>query len=144
ISSVVLSSQRTEMREALFHAGKDKGQAHHISPLVQDGVKLIPSVTRVFRQSGEMFVYLQAYQQGPEEAQPLLGYVTFYRDGQKAFETAPIQVTEALANRLRTMPLKFQFSLAKLPPGEYLCQVTVLDGVRKKAAFWQTPILLAP
>ncbi|HEU0120170.1 MAG TPA: VWA domain-containing protein, partial [Bryobacteraceae bacterium] len=53
ISSVVLSSQRTEMREALFHAGKDKGQAHHISPLVQDGVKLIPSVTRVFRQSGE-------------------------------------------------------------------------------------------
>ena len=46
ISSVVLSSQRVDLRDALYTAGKDKQQA--ANPLVQDGQKLIPSVTRVF------------------------------------------------------------------------------------------------
>jgi len=144
ISSVVLSSQRADMREALFNAGKDKGQAHFVSPLVQDGMKLIPSVTRVFSKSKDMYVYLQAYQQGTEPAQALSGYVTFYQGGAKAFETAPVAVQEALGNRLRTMPMKFQIDLDKLPPGEYTCQVTVLDGQRKKAAFWQAPVMLIP
>ena len=35
-------------------------------------------------------------------------------------------------------------SLAKLPPGEYTCQVTVLDPNDQKAAFWQAPVLLIP
>jgi len=42
------------------------------------------------------------------------------------------------------MPLKFQIPLAKLTPGEYLCQVTVLDARRRKAAFWRTPATLVP
>jgi VWFA-related protein len=144
ISSVVLSSQRADMREALFNAGKDKGQAHFVSPLVQDGMKLIPSVTRVFSKSKDMYVYLQAYQQGVEPAQALSGYVTFYRGTAKAYETAPVSVQETLSNRLRTMPMKFQIALDKLPAGEYTCQVTVLDGQRKKAAFWQAPVMLIP
>jgi len=41
---------------------------------------------------------------------------------------------EALGNRLRTMPMKFQIGLDKLTPGEYTCQVTVLDAQRRKAA----------
>src|SRR3989449_320330 len=39
ISSVVLSSQRVDLRDALYTAGKDKDQASN--PLVQDGQKLI-------------------------------------------------------------------------------------------------------
>jgi VWFA-related protein len=144
ISSVVLSSQRADMREALFNAGKDKGQAHFVSPLVQDGMKLIPSVTRVFSKSKDMYIYLQAYQQGLEPAKPLLGYVTFYRGQSKAFETPPVIVRESLNNRLRTMPLKFQIALDKLTPGEYQCQVTVLDAQGRKAAFWQAPVMLIP
>ena len=31
---------------------------------MQNGQKLIPSVTRVFRQNQNMYVYLQAYEQG--------------------------------------------------------------------------------
>src|SRR5258708_24611095 len=46
ISSVVLSSQRVDLHDALYTAGKDKDQI--TNPLVQDGHKLIPSVTRVF------------------------------------------------------------------------------------------------
>ncbi|MBI3207558.1 MAG: VWA domain-containing protein, partial [Candidatus Solibacter usitatus] len=144
ISSVVLSSQRADMRDALFNAGKDRGQAHFVSPLVQDGMKLIPSVTRVFSKAKDMYVYLQAYQQGVEAAQPLYAYVTFYRGPAKALETAPLKVSEALNNRLKTMPLKFTFALNQLPPGEYTCQVTVLDAKTRKAAFWQAPVMLIP
>jgi VWFA-related protein len=146
ISSVVISSQRQDMRDAVFNAAKDKdkGQIQQsVNPLVQDGMKLIPSVTRVFTRNQDMYVYLQAYQQNVDTAHPLVAYVTFYRGQTKAFETPPMQVTESLNNRLKTMPLKFSFPLQKIPPGEYVCQVTVLDPMGEKAAFWQGQVMLA-
>jgi hypothetical protein len=124
----------------VFTAGKDKEQI--TNPLVQDGQKLIPSVTRVFNRTRDLFVYLQAYQPAAETAQPLVAFVTFYRGSVKALETEPVLVKEALNNRLKTMPLKLSLSLAKLPPGRYQCQVTVLEPKTQKAAFFQTPVAL--
>jgi VWFA-related protein len=144
ISSVVLSSQRVDFKDALYNAAKDKGKAESVNPLVQEGQKLIPSVTRVFSKGREMYVYLQAYQQAEPSAHPLVAFVTFYRGQAKAFETPPLEVTEALSNRLKTTPLKFSLSLAKLPPGEYNCQVTILDPTSQRAAFWQAPVMLIP
>ncbi|HEV3329720.1 MAG TPA: VWA domain-containing protein [Bryobacteraceae bacterium] len=144
ISSVVLSSQRVDAKDALANAAKDKGVAESVNPLVQEGQKLIPSVTRVFRKNRDLYIYLQAYQQGAAATQPLVAFVTFYRGQTKAFETAPLQVAEGLNNRLRTVPLKFSLPLNKLPNGEYNCQVTVLDPTSQKAAFWQAPIMIVP
>src|SRR6202042_2968740 len=50
ISSVVLASQRTPATEAIYNVAKGKEQAKQVAadPLVQNGEKLIPSVTRVF------------------------------------------------------------------------------------------------
>ena len=144
ISSVVLSSQRVDLKEALYNASKDKGRADSVNPLVQDGQKLIPSVTRVFNRGRDLYVYLQAYQQGAPKAHPLVAFVTFYRGQTKAFETPPLEVTEAADNRLKTMPLKFSLSLARLPPGEYNCQVTILNPAEQRAAFWQAPVMLLP
>ncbi len=140
ISSVVLSGQRVALSDAVFTAGKDKEQVSN--PLVQDGQKLIPSVTRVFNRNRDLYVYLQAYEPAAEAVQPLVAFVTFYRGQVKAFETPPMPVTEGLNNRLKTVPLKLSISLAKLPPGRYNCQVTVLDPKSQKAAFWQAPMAL--
>ncbi len=140
ISSVVLSSQRVDMHDALFTAGKDKDQA--VNPLVQEGLKLVPSVTRVFSKSRDMYVYLQAYEQTATTFEPLVAFVTFYRGQTKAFETTPLPVTEAVNNKLHTVPLKFDLALDKLTPGRYNCQVTVLDPTTQKAAFWQAPVML--
>ena len=52
---------RGSERRAL-QALKNKDQAEATNPLVQDGQKLIPSVTRVFSKSRDMYVYLQAYE----------------------------------------------------------------------------------
>ncbi len=146
ISSVVLSSQRVEARDALFSAGKDKDRmkAELVNPLVEDGRKLIPSVTRVFSKGRDMYVYLQAYERAATATQPLVAFVTFYRGQTKAFETAPVPVTEGLDLKSKALPLRFNLSLAKLPAGEYECQVTVLDPGTRKAAFWQAPVMLVP
>jgi hypothetical protein len=142
ISSVVLSSQRVDLRDALFTAGKDKEQS--TNPLVQEGQKLIPSVTRVFSKAKDMYVYLQAYERGATTMQPLVAFVTFYRGQAKAFETPPLPVTDGLDLKSKAVPLRFSLALGKLQPGRYNCQVTVVDPTSQKAAFWQAPVMLVP
>jgi hypothetical protein len=130
-----------DLKDALFTAGKDKLQV--MNPLVLDGQKLIPSVTRVFSAAREMYVYLQAYESAAAP-EPVVAFVTFYRGRAKVFETPPLQVSELLQSRIKTLPLKFSLSLAKLPPGRYNCQISVVDPAAQKAAFWQAPIMLVP
>ena len=142
ISSVVLSSQRVDIKDALYNAIKSKDKEETANPLVQNGEKLIPSVTRVFSKSRAMYVYLQAYESGAANVRPLLAFVSFYREQRKAFETQPVEVTAGLGNRLQTVPLNFGITLDQLPPGRYDCQVTVLDPAGQKGAFWQAPVVL--
>lgn len=144
ISSVVLSSQRVDLRDALYNASKEKDKSESTNPLVQEGQKLIPSVTRVFSKSRDMYVYLQAYERGATATQPLVAFVTFYRGQTKAFETPPLPVTEGLDPKSKAVPLRFSLSLSKLPPGRYDCQVTVVDPTGQKAAFWRAPVMLIP
>ena len=150
ISSVVLSSQRVDLKEALYDAAKGaaKDKEAAVNPLVQDGKKLVPSVTRVFSTGKEIYVYLQAYKppplSGQPGGQPLFAFVSLYRDGNKLFETPPTAVIPNTASRLGTMPLSFNLGINHLPPGEYDCQVTVLDPATLKASFWRAPILLVP
>ena len=61
ISSVVLSSQRVPVGDALYSV-KQKIAAESVNPLVSDGQKLMPSVTRVFSKGRDLYVFLQAYQ----------------------------------------------------------------------------------
>jgi VWFA-related protein len=144
ISSVVLSSQRIDLKDALYNANKDKGKADAVNPLNQEGSRLIPSVTRVFSKTKDMYVYLQAYEPGIDTTQPLLAFVTFYKGQTKAFETSPVTVSEATAAKLKTLPVRFDVPLGTLAAGEYNCQVTLLDANSHKAAFWQAPIMLIP
>jgi VWFA-related protein len=143
ISSVILSGQRMDMHDAIYSA-KDKNKGGPASPLIEDGLKLVPSVTRVFSKSRDMFVFLQAYREGASPDQPLMAFVTFYRGQTKAFETPPLSITSAEDNKLKTVPMRFSLALNKLEPGRYDCQVTVLDPTNQKAAFWQAPVMLVP
>jgi VWFA-related protein len=141
ISSVVLSNQRERIENAVASAERDKKLlAQH--PLVQDGQKLIPSVTRVFRKDQNMYVYVEAYEPAAESTQPVVASVSFYRGKVKAFETEPLQVTEGLNPKTKAVPLRFSVPLAKLQPGRYTCQVNVLDPSAQKFAFWRAPMVV--
>jgi hypothetical protein len=98
----------------------------------------------VFSKSRDMYVYLQAYERDATSTQPIVAFVSFYQGQVKVFETAPLAVTEGLDAKSKGVPLRFSLSLGKLPPGQYDCQVTVLDPTGQKAAFWQAPIEVIP
>ena len=143
ISSVVLSHQREKLDAALASAEKDR-KLIAANPLVQDNQKLVPSVTRVFRKDQDMYVYLEAYQPSAATTEFMLATVTFYRGSVKAFETAPLQVTDGLNPKSKAVPLKFSFPLGKLEPGRYTCQVSVVNPAAQKFAVWRSPMVLLP
>jgi VWFA-related protein len=150
ISSVVLSSQRVDTKNAIYDAAKakDREKEEAVNPLVHDGKKLIPSVTRVFSANREMYVFLQAYKPPPPgvtpTTDPLMAFVSLYSGGAEVFKTPPRAVTPDAASRLGVTPLIFDLGLSKLAPGPYECQVTVLDPATAKANFWRAPIVIAP
>ncbi len=139
ISSVVLSSQRIDLSQAAFNAETNK-KLLESNPLIEGGKKLVPSVTRVFNKNQDMYVYLQAYEPSADTTQPLIANVSFIRGKTKAFETAPLQVTEGLDPKSKALPLRFEVPLSKLQPGKYTCQVTVLDPNGQKFAVWRSSI----
>ena len=150
ISSIVLSSQRVNPQESLYDAEKSKEREKEaaVNPLVQDGKKLVPSVTRVFSTAHDIYVYLQAYKQfqpgNPSSNKPLIAFVSLYRGENKVFETAPTALIPNAVSRLGAMPFNFTLGVNRLSAGEYDCQVTVLDPDTLKATFWRAPIVLVP
>jgi VWFA-related protein len=143
ISTVILSSQRVPLGNAIYSV-KQKADAEAANPLVYGGQKLIPSVTRVFSRGRDLYVFVQAYQRGQTTTQPLVAFVSFYRGEVKAFETAPLAVTDGLDAKTKAVPLRFSLPLESLTPGRYDCQVTVLDSTAQKVAFWRAPIVVIP
>ena len=151
ISSVVLSSQRIDARDALYNAvrGKQAAKDDAANPLVQDGRKLIPSVTRVFSADKQLYIFLQAYaapaaQPGtpaqPAPISPFVAYVSLYREGQLAFTSSPLSATPQPGTRLGVTPFSFTLSLGALAPANYECQVTLLDPSQHRVAFWRGPL----
>jgi VWFA-related protein len=156
ISSVVLSSQRVDQKSALFNtmSGKDQAKNDAVNPLVNPEGKLIPSVTRVFHTDRELYVFLQAYAGVPPtpsavtpattaaKSPTMLAFVSFYRDGRKALETQPMQAAALPGTRLGIVPVNLRVAIGELDPGEYQCQVTVLDPKGNRATFWRGSLML--
>jgi VWFA-related protein len=145
ISTVVLSSQRQPVSDAIYSVQRTVSDKNVTAdPLIYDGQRLIPSVTRVFSKQRDMFVFLQAYERGATATEPLVAFVTFYKGDAKALETAPLPVVDGLDARSKAVPLRFSVPLEGLEAGRYDCQVTVLDPASQKAAFWRAPVVLVP
>lgn len=161
ISSVVLSSQRVDTKDALYNVthGKDAAKNDAANPLVTSQGKLLPSVTRVFSTDRDLYVYLQAYvgaSPAPAAAtlgqpvgtipssppSPLIAYVSLYHDQKLAFISKNVVATPLSQSRLGITPLAFTLGLGTLAPGRYECQVTVLDIERQRVAFWSGPLML--
>ena len=145
ISSVVLSGQRMAVGSEIF-AVKNSGakETQAVDPLIHDGQRMVPSVTRVFSVGRDLFVYLQAYQPGATTMRPMMAFVSFYRNGEKVYETAPMSMDGPMDARSKAIPMRFSLPIGKLEPGEYDCQVTVLDPGTQRASFWRAPVTLVP
>jgi hypothetical protein len=147
LSSLVWSSQREPVREAVGTADKRVERTQKFHPLVRDGEKLIPSVTRVFRPGQKLYLYFEVYDPTgqTESGKPsVAATVSFFRDQRKVFETRPAIVSDWVAGRGRTVALQLQLSLEALPPGDYLAQLNLIDQAGARFAFVRTPLVVLP
>ena len=60
-------------------------------------------------------------------------------------ETPPVKVADGLDPKSHMLPVKLSFPLSNLKPGEYNCQVTVLDPTTTKSSdCWNAAIMVIP
>jgi len=144
-STVIWSSQRQPLKTAIATADPNK-KVLEADPLVQDGQKLIPSITHVFRKDQNMYVYMEVYDPGLDSAQKpsVSATLSFYRGKTKSFESQPVRLNSFLAKRGQTLPVEFQTPLSQLASGRYTCQINLIDETGRRFAFQRSEIVVLP
>jgi len=141
MSSVVWSNQREPLAASVGSAGTNKKllEAH---PLVDNGQKLVPDITRVFRKDQKLYVYFEVYDPGTEASPSVTAELMIFRGRTKAFESAPVRQTKVKSGHPGTLAFEFQLPLANIPPGQYVCQVSVIDEQARKFGFARSPLVV--
>jgi VWFA-related protein len=141
MSSVVWSNQREPLSASVGSAGTNKKllEAH---PLVEEGQKLIPNITRVFRKDQRLYVYFEVYDPGTEASPSVSAELMVFRGKSKTFESAPVRVTKPKSGKPNTLAFEFQMPLANIPPGQYTCQVSVIDEQARKFGYARSPLVV--
>ncbi len=139
-SSVIWSNQREPLKAAVGAAEKTGKKTVVSNPLIYGEEKIVPSVTRVFRRSQNMYVTFDVYDAAPDPSAPASRRIAvsmslFNQKGVKTFEAGPIRATELAATRPNTVPVELQVPLKGVAPGRYTCQINVVDEVGRKFAF---------
>jgi len=145
-SSIVLSSQRQPLKEAVGKADPNNTRIAQSNPLVDEGQQLVPSITRVFRKDQNLFVYMEVYDPslGGDQKPSVAATLSFYRGKNKMFESEPVHLDSFIPQRGQTLPVKFQVPLSKLPTGVYTCQINLIDENGHKFGFQRAEIKVLP
>jgi VWFA-related protein len=152
LSSIVLASQRV--------TNNDKKSTN---PLVRDGFEWIPNLPHVFRQDQHLYFLYEVYDPSrvkadgskPEAPAPgmkrrdsgpvrVLTSIEFLSGGVKVYET-PLVEAKAV-NELSRNAVQFQFdvALSQLTPGNYICQVNVIDDAGGSFTFPRMALRVQP
>jgi VWFA-related protein len=158
LSSVIVSNQVRGPSEdsGTGRPGKEKAEEN---PLRVGSRSILPSVTRVFRTSQTLYVYLESYSEGTASrggrrggeqsnaarpaapVSPPSVALVFFRGGVKISEAGPFAGKVESSERNKTTYL-VEIPLEKFPPGRYWMQVNVLDPAAARAAFARLPLAI--
>jgi len=114
--------------------------------LIDNGQKLIPSITHVFRKDQSLYVYMEVYDPGLDAGQKpsVAATLSFYRGKTKAFESQPVRLDSFIPKRGQTLPIRFQAPLAQLAAGRYTCQINLIDEQGHRFSFQRSDIVVLP
>ncbi len=146
VSSVILSSQREAVSAAVGAADNNKKLLTN-HPLVQDGQKVVPSITRVFRKDQTLYVYFEVYDPGIDPEQKtsnVFAAIELLQGARKVFTSRPVRVDKLTTSRPGVAPFSFEIPLNRLQPGEYISQVDVIDQLGQKFAFPRSSMVVLP
>ena len=132
LSSIVLASQRQP-------AVKSK----EADPLVHDGQLWVPNVAHVFRQDGHLYVLYEVYSPNAGSQSPrLLTSIEFLSGSTKVFETPLVEATKLTDPSHNMIAFQFDVPLNALKPGQYTCQINVIDDRAGAFSFPRTGVLV--
>ena len=150
VSSVILSNQREPITSQVAGVKNDRKVIAE-NPLVDNGQKLVPNVTRVFRPGQNIIVYIEVYDPAVPPNLPanfrradVEATLALYRNGRKVFETPPVQANRLNDTRIGALPVWLQVPVSKIGPGKYDCQVNLIDEFGRKFAFARTALAVLP
>jgi VWFA-related protein len=144
LSSIVLASQRVP--------NKDKNS---VNPLIRDGQEWVPNIPHVFRQDQHLYFLYEVYDPSHQKGAPapetpanlgrrpsisgirVLTSIEFILGGVKVYETPLVEATAINSPARGAVSFQFDVPLAPLKPGDYLCQVNVIDDAGGSFSFPQ-------
>jgi VWFA-related protein len=136
MSSVVLASQRIAVPK------------RDTNPMVHDGEELVPNLPHVFRQNQHLYFLYEVYlpeNSKQEKSKPhVLTSIEFLKNGVKAFETPLIQATQINEPDRKAIAFQFDVPLSSFQPGQYTCQINVINDAAGSFSFPRTAILVHP
>ena len=125
VSSLVLGTQLQQV------AGRKTA-----SPLVRDGVELVPNLTHIVGHDQTLYLYYEVYDPTADNGSPQLRTsLTFYRGKVKVLETPVVERSNIDATDRHAAVFQFEVPASKFKPGLYTCQVNIIDAVAGKFAF---------
>ena len=132
MSSIMLASQRIPAPK------------HDDNPLVHDGEELVPNLPHVFRQNQHLYFLYEVYSPDQKPKTDVLTSIEFLNNGAKAFETPLVRATQINEPARNAVAFQFDVPLADLKPGQYTCQINVIDDTAGSFSFPRTAILIHP
>jgi VWFA-related protein len=141
MSSIVLAASRQPSKP-----GK------HENPLVRNGVEYVPNISHVYRQDQHMYLLYEIYSpvrekvdnlpKGTKPGINLLSSLELMQGSTKVFETPIVQAKQINVEGRDAVAFEMDVPLDKLKPGQYLCQLNVIDDAGGSFAFPRFAVLV--
>jgi VWFA-related protein len=139
MSSILLASARIPTKKT--------------NPLVRDGQEYVPNISHVFRQDQHLYLYYEIYnptREKPAENQPkgskpgisLLSSLELIQGATKVYETPLVQAKSINVEGRDAVAIELDVPLTGLKPGQYLCQLNVIDDAGGSFAFPRFAVLV--
>jgi VWFA-related protein len=139
MSSILLASQHEPSKKQ--------------DPLVRNGQEYVPNISHVFRQDQHLYLLYEIYDPAREKAaenQPkgskpgidLLSSLELIQGSTKVYETPIVQARAINVEGRDAVSFELDVPLDKLRPGQYVCQLNVIDDAAGSFAFPRFAVLV--
>lgn len=136
MSSIVLASAREP----------SKAQ----NPLVRNGEEYVPNISHVFRQDQHMYLLYEIYDptrekdvaKGMKPGVDVLSSLELIQGSTKVYETPLVKATKINVEGRDAVAVELDVPLSTLKPGQYICQLNVVDDEAGSFAFPRFAVLV--
>jgi VWFA-related protein len=124
-------------------------------PLVHNGQEFVPNISHVFRQDQHLYLLYEVYEPAhdkehpggpklPKDAINLLSSLELIQGSTKVYETPLVAARQVNVQGRDAVAVQLDVPLTGLKPGEYICQLNVVDDAAGSFAFPRFAMLVRP